>query len=166
MMSRNAHSIRRLALTCAAVTVLSTVARTAQAPAANQPTTGEERMPRAGVDPGGVITGVATRLPNTDVSTLRIRFEAGARTIWHTHVGPQLLLVQEGRARIQQQGGKIIDLKAGETFYLPPNVPHWHGAAPDAAATLLSLYPIGAKLTPGAEVTENEYLGKAQPRRP
>jgi quercetin dioxygenase-like cupin family protein len=122
-------------------------------------------MPKVGVDPGGVITGDATRLPNTDVVTLRIRFEAGARTIWHTHVGPQLLLVQEGRARLQQQGGKIVDLKAGESIYLPPNIPHWHGAAPDTAVTMLSVYPIGSKLAPGAEVTQDEYLGKTQTGR-
>jgi quercetin dioxygenase-like cupin family protein len=122
-------------------------------------------MPRAGIDPGGVITGIATRLPNSEVTTLRIRFEAGARTIWHTHVGPQLLLVQEGRARVQQKGGKFVDLKPGESIYLPPNIPHWHGAAPDTAVTMLSLYPIGSKLEPGAEVTESEYLGKTQTPR-
>ena len=163
------RSVTWLALTCAAFVCLSTVTRTnqapaTQAPAVNQPTAREEPMPRFGIDPNGVITGTATRLPNTTVTTLRLRFEAGSRTIWHTHVGPQLLLVQEGRARLQQKGGKIVDLKAGESIYLPPNVAHWHGAAPDAAATLLSVYPIGSKLAPGPEVTESEYLGKTAPR--
>lgn len=125
----------------------------------------EERMPRAGIDPGGVITGIATRLPSNQVSTLRLRFEAGARTVWHTHVGPQLLLVEEGKARVQQKGGKIVDLKAGESIYLPPNVAHWHGAAPDSSVVMLSVYPIGSKLDAGPEVSEPEYLGKSQTGR-
>ncbi len=137
----------------------------AQAAAAQQ-STREEPMPRAGIDPNGVITGHAVRLPNTEVATLRIRFDAGARTIWHTHVGPQVILVQEGVGRFQQKGGPIVELRPGQAFYAPPNIPHWHGAAPDAAVTMLSLYPIGSKLTPGAEVTETEYLGKAQTNRP
>ncbi len=122
-------------------------------------------MPRAGIDPGGVITGIATRLPMDEVSTLRLRFEAGARTIWHTHVGPQLLLVQEGRARLQEKGGKIIDLKPGETIYLKPNIAHWHGAAPDTSVVMLSLYPIGSKLDPGPEVAQTDYLGTGATKR-
>ena len=119
-------------------------------------------MPKVGIDPGGVITGDAMRLPNKDVVTLRIRFEAGARTIWHTHAEPQLLLVQEGRGRFQERGKKIVDLRAGESVYALPNVPHWHGAAPDAAATLLTVYPNGVKLSPLSAVTEEEYRGKTQ----
>lgn len=121
-------------------------------------------MPRAGIDPGGVVTGIATRVPMKDVSTLRLRFEAGARTIWHVHVGPQLLLVEEGVARVQEKGGKIVDLKAGQSIYLGPNIAHWHGAAPTSHVVMLSLYPIGSKLDPGAEVTEREYLGTGSGR--
>jgi quercetin dioxygenase-like cupin family protein len=169
-MSRNIQSVTWLALTCAAFVCLSAVTRTdqaapAQTPTGSQSTAREERMPRAGIDPNGVITGIATRLPNATVSTLRIRFEAGARTIWHTHVGPQLLLVEEGRARVQQQGSKFVDLKPGESIYLPPNVAHWHGAAPDSAVTMLSLYPIGSQLERGAEVTQSDYLGTSQTKR-
>jgi quercetin dioxygenase-like cupin family protein len=117
-------------------------------------------MPRVGIDANGVVTGIATRLPTSQVSTLRIRFEAGARTIWHTHPGGQIVFVEEGRARVQQRGGKIIDLDAGQMIYLPPNVAHWHGAAPDSYVVMLSLYPIGEKLERGPEVTDSEYLGK------
>lgn len=141
------------------IPVVSTHVESAQASAAGQPQAGE-RMPRAGVDPNGVITGTATRLPITGVSSLRIRFAAGARTIWHTHVGPQLLLVEEGKARVQERGGKIIDLGPTQSIYLRPNIPHWHGAVPDSAVTMLSLYPIGSQLERGAEVTESEYQGK------
>jgi quercetin dioxygenase-like cupin family protein len=129
----------------------------AQAPAADQK---EQRMPRAGIDPGGVITGNAMRLPSSEVSTLRLRFDAGSRTIWHTHVGPQIIVVEQGVGRFQQKGGRVVDIKPGQPFYAPPNVPHWHGAAPDGPVTMLSIYPIGSKLDPGPEVTQTEYLGK------
>lgn len=122
-------------------------------------------MPRAGLDPNGVITGIATRLPANELSTLRLHFEAGARTIWHTHVGPQLLLVQEGRARLQERGGKIIELNPGESIYLAPNIAHWHGAAPASSVIMLSVYPIGSKLESGPEVSESEYLGTAGAKR-
>lgn len=136
------------------------LAQAPQTPAAPPAAAGGERMPRAGIDPGGVITGTATRLPTTEVSLLRLRFEAGARTIWHTHVGPQLLLVQEGRARVQERGGKFIDLGPGESIYLAPNIAHWHGAAPDSPVVMLSVYPIGSKLEPGPEVEQGAYLGR------
>jgi quercetin dioxygenase-like cupin family protein len=141
---------------------LGAVGFTGQAPAPQTSATNqrEERMPRAGIDPGGVITGNAMRLPSGEVSTLRIRFDAGARTIWHTHPGPQIIVVLEGVGRVQQRGGKIVEIKPGEAFYAPPNVAHWHGASPQIAATMLSLYPIGSKLEPGPEVTPSEYLGK------
>jgi quercetin dioxygenase-like cupin family protein len=117
-------------------------------------------MPRVGIDPGGVITGTATRLSNSQVSTLRIRFDAGSRTIWHTHTSAQIIIVEEGVGRFQMKGGKVIDIKPGQPFYAPPNVPHWHGAAPETSVTMLSVYPLGEKLERGAEVTQSEYLGK------
>ena len=63
-------------------------------------------------------------------------------------------------------GLPIVELQPGQAFYAPANIAHWHGAAPGSAVTMLSLYPIGSKLTPGAEVTESEYLGKALTKRP
>lgn len=162
------YSFTSVIAVVAAIACLTVPVRTDQAPG-TRPTAGQppagERMPRAGVDPNGVITGIATRLDVTGVSSLRLRFEAGARTIWHTHVGPQLLLVEEGKARVQERGGKIIDLGPTQTIYLPPNIPHWHGAAPDSSVTMLSLYPIGSQLERGAEVTESEYLGKGAATR-
>lgn len=117
-------------------------------------------MPKVGVDPNGVMTGDATRLPNAQVATTRIRYNAGARTVWHSHAGPQLVFVQEGRGRVQMRGQKIVELRAGEILLMPANVSHWHGAAPDASATLLQIYPVGVNITLEREVTESEYLGK------
>jgi len=44
-------------------------------------------------------TGTVTVGQTTGTSMSRIRFEAGARTNWHTHTAPQILLIEEGRGR-------------------------------------------------------------------
>ena len=109
-----------------------------------------------------VVTGESTRLATADVDLLRIRFEAGARTYWHVHASPQIYLVEEGRGRLQMRGSGILDVGPGEPVYLPANIPHWHGAAPDTAATCLHAYPGGVAITMMDEVTEAEYLGAVQ----
>ena len=108
-----------------------------------------------------VVTGASTRLPTADVDLLRILFEAGARTYWHVHASPQIYLVEAGRGRLQIRGSGILDVDPGEPVYLPANVPHWHGAAPDEAATCLHAYPGGVAITMMEEVTEADYLGGA-----
>ena len=106
-----------------------------------------------------VVSGEAARLPVDEVDVLRIRFEAGARTHWHVHASPQIFLVEEGLGRAQVRGGPLMDVRPGEPVLLAANVPHWHGAAPDEAATCLQVYPGGVSITMLEEVTEADYLG-------
>ena len=47
---------------------------------------------------------LASDKAGTPVNVYRVAFEPGARTHWHTHDGPQWLLVVEGRIRIQKLG--------------------------------------------------------------
>ena len=108
-----------------------------------------------------VVSGAAARLPVDAVDVLRIRFEAGARTHWHVHESAQIFLVEEGRGRAQIRGGPIMDVRPGEPILLAANTPHWHGAAPDEAATCLQVYPGGVSITMMEEVTEPDYLGGA-----
>lgn len=112
-----------------------------------------------------VVTGDSTRLPTDDVALLRIRYEAGARTHWHVHANPQIYLVEAGRGRIQVRGEPPRDVAAGEPVLMPANVPHWHGAAADAAATCLQAYPGGVAITMLEEVTDEEYLATAAAAR-
>jgi quercetin dioxygenase-like cupin family protein len=65
-----------------------------------------------------------------DLSVARRRFDAGARTYWHSHDNGQLLLVEKGRMRTQKRGQGVRELGAGESDYTAPNVQHWHGATP------------------------------------
>ena len=92
----------------------------------------------------------------------RIRFEAGARTNWHIHDTPQLLLVEEGRGRLQELGSAVREFLPGQPVLTKPNVLHWHGAAPDQAAVQFSVF--SGKLEWKHPVTDEEYLGKEMMR--
>jgi len=92
------------------------------------------------------------------MSSSRIKFEAGARTNWHLHSAAQLLLVEEGRGRLQELGEPLRDLPAGQPVLTKPNVLHWHGASPDQAAQQFSVY--SGTLEWKEKVTDEEYSGK------
>lgn len=102
-------------------------------------------------------TGEIAVVDSSEMRSSRIRFEAGARTNWHVHAGPQLLLIEEGRGRWQEVGEPVLVLEAGEPVLTRANVSHWHGAAPDQAAVQFSVY--SGALDWGEAVTDAEYLG-------
>lgn len=106
-------------------------------------------------------TGVTSSLETTGLLAGRRRFEAGARSAWHTHPGGQLLWVEQGRARVQRKGEPIRDFGALESDFTGPEVPHWHGATPDQSAVQASLSfgGLGKWLD---KVTDAEYLGRAK----
>lgn len=103
-------------------------------------------------------TGRVELVDSSEMRSSRIRFEAGARTNWHVHSQRQLLLIEEGRGRVQERGGPIRALDTGETFYTQADLAHWHGAAPDEAAVQFSVY--SGMLEWGEPVTDAEYLGR------
>jgi 4-carboxymuconolactone decarboxylase len=104
-------------------------------------------------------TGTIAVVDSSEMRSSRIRFEAGARTRWHVHSASQLLLIEEGKGRLQEQGGPIVELMAGQPVLTKPGVLHWHGAAPDQAALQFSVY--AGTLEWKDQVTDAEYLGKA-----
>jgi quercetin dioxygenase-like cupin family protein len=103
-------------------------------------------------------TGNITVGNTKDMSSSRIKFDAGARTNWHLHSAPQLLLVEEGRGRLQELGEPIKDVPAGQPVLTKANVLHWHGAAPDQSALQFSVY--SGTLEWKEKVTDDEYTGK------
>ena len=58
---------------------------------------------------------------------------------WHTHPLGQRLVVTAGIGRIQRWGGPVEGIRVGDVVQIPPNVKHWHGAAPDSAMTLIAI---------------------------
>jgi len=89
------------------------------------------------------------------------RFPAGVRTKWHIHEGGQIVLCESGVVRVQEKGGPVIELHAGEIVYAKPGVAHWHGSSPDQEGVQFNV-------TRGAiqwleEVTDEEF--RAQPKR-
>src|SRR5438067_12692954 len=72
-------------------------------------------------------------------SCASVSFEAGARSAWDTHPKGQLLIVTAGVGRIQQSGGPVEEIRAGDTIWTPPGVKHWHGASPTSSMTHLSM---------------------------
>lgn len=61
-----------------------------------------------------------------------VNFEAGARTAWHTHPLGQTLIVISGRGLVQSDGDSVQEILPGDVVWIPENVRHWHGAAPDS----------------------------------
>ncbi len=68
-----------------------------------------------------------------------VTFEPGARTAWHTHPLGQTLIVTAGAGRVQQWGGPVQTIRAGDTVWIPPGVKHWHGAAPTTAMSHIAI---------------------------
>jgi len=68
-----------------------------------------------------------------------VAFEAGARTAWHSHPGGQILIVTAGTGRVQQWGGPIEEMQAGDVVRIPAGQKHWHGASPHASMTHLAI---------------------------
>ena len=88
-----------------------------------------------------------------------VTFEKGARTNWHKHSGGQILLVTMGVGRYQERNKEIQELKKGDVVKIPPNVEHWHGAAPNSEFAHISIETnIPNNVTTWLDkVSDNEY---------
>ncbi|WNV09857.1 cupin domain-containing protein [Tardiphaga sp. 709] len=71
--------------------------------------------------------------------TFRVSFEPGARTAWHTHPFGQTLYVIAGVGRFQTEGEPVVEIKPGDTVWIPPAEKHWHGAAPTTGMTHIAM---------------------------
>jgi quercetin dioxygenase-like cupin family protein len=100
-------------------------------------------------------TGAVKNMDAADLRTVRFQYEAGARSYWHVHDGIQVLMIEKGRGRFQLQGKPVQEMLPGQPVFLPPGVPHWHGAAPDEGLTWISTSIGGVKWM--QEVTDQEY---------
>ena len=62
------------------------------------------------------------------VQALRVTFEPGACTAWHTHPLGQTLLVINGLGLIGLRNKAQKTMKL-DTVWIPPGEEHWHGAS-------------------------------------
>ena len=88
----------------------------------------------------------------------RVEFGDGGRTNWHTHSGPQWLLVIDGRIRVQAWGESPQDVECGGAVMIPPGEKHWHGAAPGSHGTHFAVN-VDATTDWGERVETTEELG-------
>ena len=121
--------------------------------------TGGAQQPPAGANPAR-FTGTSTSMDGKDLTIARRRFDAGARTYWHSHDKGQLLLVEQGKMRTQKRGSRMQELGVGGTDYTPPNVVHWHGAAPNEALVQINAGFGGGPAKWFEAVTADDYGGK------
>ena len=62
-----------------------------------------------------------------------VTFEPGCRNNWHVHhKGGQILLCTAGRGYYQEYGKEPQEIHPGDVVNIPPEIIHWHGAAPDS----------------------------------
>lgn len=88
-----------------------------------------------------------------------VTFEPGARTAWHTHPLGQTLIVTSGIGLVRAEGGPVQEIREGDSVWIPPNVKHWHGAAPDHAMTHIAIAEAldGEVVVWLDKVTDEEY---------
>jgi quercetin dioxygenase-like cupin family protein len=117
--------------------------------------------PFRAVDPQSFVGAAQTKLlasaeDGASVHVYRVEFPSGARTNWHTHSGPQWLLIVEGRIRVQRWGERPQDVNAGDAVVFAPGEKHWHGAVPGTSGTHIAVN-INATTTWLEAVAESEY---------
>ena len=117
-----------------------------------------------------ILTGSMEDLDLGNLSIRRFRFGAGSRLSWHTHLnGSQLLMMEDGKGRMQERGGPVIEMLPDQAFVTLAGVAHWHGAAPDEAGTQWNIYDgigVPGAVTWGSTVTDEEYdapVGSSNP---
>jgi quercetin dioxygenase-like cupin family protein len=98
------------------------------------------------------------------VRVVRVSFEPGARTAWHTHPLGQTLIVVSGCGRAQSLGGPMREICAGDTVWFAPGEKHWHGAAPNVAMVHFAVQEAleGKHVDWLEKVTDDQYSVKPE----
>ena len=88
-----------------------------------------------------------------------VRFEAGARTAWHTHPLGQTLIITAGSGWVQREGGPIEEIYPGDVVWFEPDEKHWHGATATNGMTHIAIQENldGKVVTWMEKVSDEEY---------
>ena len=107
------------------------------------------------------VGGDPTRPDSSDMRALRLHFEAGARSNWHSHAGWQIIAAEEGRGRTQVRGEAMVELlPGGSPNYTAAGVVHWHGAAPDEHVVQLTFMGGASGADWFEPVSNGDYRGQ------
>jgi quercetin dioxygenase-like cupin family protein len=98
------------------------------------------------------------------IRALRVAFEPGARTAWHTHPLGQTLHVLSGVGLVGLRGKAPQMIRAGDTVWIPPGQEHWHGAAPKTGMVHLAMQEAmdGSVASWLEKVSDADYLRAAE----
>jgi quercetin dioxygenase-like cupin family protein len=107
----------------------------------------------------GLLAGADAEVP---VKLYFVRFAPGARTFWHTHSGPQILIIQSGVCRYQRAGGPLLEAVAGESIRFKAGERHWHGATPTEGAEHIAVNLTVGETEWQEEVSEEDYTGRGR----
>ncbi|MGN1119674.1 MAG: cupin domain-containing protein [Oscillospiraceae bacterium] len=101
-------------------------------------------------------------LTTKGVAIGNVTFEPKCRNNWHIHrKGGQILLCTAGRGYYQEFGKPARELHPGDVVEIPPEVKHWHGAAPDSFFAHLAVeIPAEGGCTEWLEPVSDEEYGK------
>lgn len=104
-------------------------------------------------------------LSTSQVGVYNVTFEPGCRNNWHIHHaakgGGQILVCVAGRGYYQEWGKPAQLLQPGDVVNIPPEVKHWHGAAPDSWFSHLALEVPGEDCSnQWLEAVSDEEYGK------
>jgi len=154
-------SLRRLVVAMALLLASALVGRSLARLAFPDPVTA------APVQEAPIIQGRLRDLDLGNLSIRRFQFSPGSRLGWHTHLdGPQLLMMEDGKGRVQEEGGPVVELLPNQPFVTLAGVSHWHGAAPDEGGVQWNIYNgigVAGSVRWDRPVTDSEYA--APPRR-
>lgn len=96
-----------------------------------------------------------------------VTFEPRARTAWHSHPRGQILIVTAGTGRVQQWGGPIEEIRAGDVVRIPAGQKHWHGASPQASMTHIAIseHRDGTVVEWMEQVSDDQYNAAVSPQQ-
>ena len=94
------------------------------------------------------------------VRALKVSFEPGARTAWHTHPLGQTLHIISGTGLVGLRNEQPKIINAGDTVWIPPEEEHWHGAYATNSMTHIAIQEAlnGSVAEWLEKVSDDQYL--------
>jgi quercetin dioxygenase-like cupin family protein len=102
------------------------------------------------VDIQFLLGGGIDDMAKVPISALQVNFSAGARTKFHVHTNPQILVVTKGTGKVATENEEIT-VTPGTVIYFPPDENHWHGATDDSEFSHISITTPGETTWEGKE---------------